>query len=256
MITSLSNPLVKQVSLLNKKASLRKEEGLFVVEGRRFAEEIPADRLERAFVTEAFRDTAEGAALAERLHAETVSEAVLQKMSDTQSPQGILALVRMRETAPEEWGGGPLLLLERVQDPGNLGTIFRTAEAAGAGGIILDEETADPYGPKVLRSTMGGIFRVPFRTVPRIRDEVKRLQQTGVRVYAAHLQGQTAFDRVKYPARCAFLLGNEGSGLSDEVSGLADEWIRIPMEGRAESLNVAVAGAQMLYEAYRQRRNG
>ena len=254
MITSLSNPLVKRVSLLNKKASLRKEEGLFVVEGRRFAEEIPPELLEQAFVTEAFADTAEGAALAQRLKAETVSEAVMEKMSDTRTPQGVLALVRMGETPPEEWGTGPLLLLERVQDPGNLGTIFRTAEAAGAGGIILDEETADPYGPKVLRSTMGGIFRVPFRTVPHIGEEVKRLKEEGVRVYAAHLQGQKEFDRVSYPARCAFLLGNEGSGLTEETGALADEWIRIPMEGRAESLNVAVAGALLLYEAYKQRR--
>ncbi|MBO4838546.1 MAG: RNA methyltransferase [Lachnospiraceae bacterium] len=256
MITSLSNPLVRRVSLLNKKASLRKEEGLFVVEGRRFAEEIPADRLEQAFASEAFLETEEGASLARRLRAETVSEAVMEKMSDTRTPQGILALVRMQETPPEAWGPGPLLLLERVQDPGNLGTIFRIAEAAGAGGIILDEETADPYSPKVLRSTMGGIFRVPFRTVPRIGDEVKRLQREGVRVYAAHLQGSSEFDRVTYPPRCAFLLGNEGSGLTDEVSALADERVRIPMEGRAESLNVAVAGALLLYEAYRQRRNG
>ena len=255
MITSLSNPLVKRVSLLNKKASLRKEEGLFAVEGRRFAEEIPADRLEQAFVTEAFRETAEGEALARRLNAETVSEAVMEKMADTRSPQGVLALVRMRETSPEQWGSGPLLLLERVQDPGNLGTIFRTAEAAGAGGIILDEETADPYSPKVLRSTMGGIFRVPFRIVPRIGEEVRRLQREGVRVYAAHLKGRTDYDGVRYPARCAFLLGNEGSGLTEDVSALADEWIRIPMEGRAESLNVAVAGALLLYEAFRQRRN-
>ena len=107
MITSLSNPLVKRVSLLNKKASLRKEEGLFAVEGRRFAEEIPADRLEQAFVTEAFRETAEGEALARRLNAETVSEAVMEKMADTRSPQGVLALVRMRETSPEQWGSGP-----------------------------------------------------------------------------------------------------------------------------------------------------
>ena len=254
MITSLSNPLVKQVCLLQKKASLRKEEGLFVVEGKRFVQEIPPDRLERAFVTEEFATSEEGAAVAERLKAETVSRTVMEKMSDTASPQGILALVRMEERPRSDFGTGPLLLLERIQDPGNLGTIFRTAEAAGAGGIIIDEETVDPYSPKVLRSTMGGIFRMPFTVVPDLQEELRRLQAEGVKVYAAHLQGRMDFDRVEYAGRCAFLLGNEAAGLSDGISGLADARIRIPMEGQAESLNVAVAGALLLYEAYKQRR--
>ncbi len=252
MISSLSNPLVKQVLLLQKKASLRKEEGLFVVEGKRFAEEIPPERLARAFVTEAFADSEEGRELAARLKAERVSEGVMAKMADTMTPQGILALVRRQEAA--DFGPGPLLLLERIQDPGNLGTLFRTAEAAGAGGILMDRETVDPYSPKVLRATMGGIFRVPFRVAEDLKKEAEALREQGYCLYAAHLKGQEAFDRTAYPARCAFMLGNEGNGLSEELTALADSLIRIPMEGQAESLNVAVAGALLLYEAYKQRR--
>ena len=184
MISSLSNPLVKQICLLQKKASLRQEEGLFVVEGKRFAEEIPSERLVRAFVTADFAASREGAALAERLQAESVSESVMAKMADTQTPQGILALVRRQEGGQESFGPGPLLLLERVQDPGNLGTLFRTAEAAGAGGLILDEACVDPYSPKVLRATMGGIFRLPFRVVPDLRVEMKALQRQGYQLYA------------------------------------------------------------------------
>ena len=118
-----------------------------MVEGRRFCEEIPPEQLERAFAAETFLQTPEGRALAERLNAEPVTQAVMEKMADTKSPQGILALVRMREASPEDFGPGSLLVLEHVQDPGNVGTLFRTAEAAGAGGIVLDRETADPYSP-------------------------------------------------------------------------------------------------------------
>ena len=256
MITSLSNPLVKSVSALNKKASLRKEEGLFVVEGRRFCEELPAGQLEKAFVTEAFLELPEGRSLAERLQAETVSQAVMEKMADTKTPQGILALVRMQETSPEDFGSGPLLVLEHVQDPGNVGTLFRTSEAAGAGGVILDRETADPYSPKVLRATMGAVFRLPFVISNDLPGLLRQLRAEGFSLTAAHLAGTEYYDAVSYPARTAFLIGNEGNGLSEEVTSLADKKVRIPMEGQTESLNAAVAGALLLYEAYRQRRSG
>ncbi len=256
MITSLSNPLVKSVSAFNKKASLRKEEGLFVVEGRRFCEELPAGQLEKAFVTEAFLELPEGRSLAERLKAETVSQAVMEKMADTKTPQGILALARMREASPEDFGSGPLLVLEHVQDPGNVGTLFRTAEAAGAGGVILDRETADPYSPKVLRATMGAIFRLPFVISDDLPGLLRQLKAQGFSLTAAHLAGTEFYDAVSYPARTAFLIGNEGNGLSEEITSLADKKVRIPMEGRTESLNAAVAGALLLYEAYRQKRSG
>lgn len=258
MITSLNNETVKEVVALRKKANLRKERGLFVVEGRRFVQEIPDKMLERAFATPAFGDSREGAALCRRLRAEYVSEPVLAKMADTVTPQGIVALVRMPFYSLENLSSGPLALLEEVQDPGNIGTLFRTAEAAGAGGLILDGKSADPFSPKVLRATMGAIFRLPFVISPDLSETVRSLKEKGYRVYAAHLKGRSSYDQPDYQAKSAFLLGNEGRGLSDTLTDQADELIRIPMEGQAESLNVSVAGALLLYETRRNKaaRNG
>ena len=119
----------------------------------------------------------------------------------------------------------------------------------------MDRETADPYNPKVVRGTMGAIFRLPFRICADAAEELKTLRAEGYRIYAAHLAGSVPYDAPVYPERSVFLLGNEGNGLSDAVTALADEKVRIPLCGRAESLNVAVAGAVLLYEHLRQKRN-
>ena len=256
MITAVSNPRVKEVAALQKKAALRREMGLFAVEGRRFAEEIPPERVAAAYATESFAAGEEGRALCERLRAELVSPEVMEKMSDTKTPQGILALVRREEASLSDFQGGPLLILENVQDPGNIGTLFRTAEAAGAGGIILSEDCADPYSPKVLRATMGAVFRLPFLVTADLPETVQALKARGVRIYAAHLKGEDLYGEERFPEKTVFLLGNEGNGLSETLSALADARIRIPMEGRTESLNVAVAGALLLYEVKRQKMTG
>lgn len=256
MITSLSNPRVKEAAELVKKASARKERGLFVVEGRRFAGEIPPERLAAAYATPEFAESPEGAPLCERLGAELVSPPVMAKMSDTKSLQGILALVRMENGGSQAFRKeGPLLALERIQDPGNLGTLFRTAEAAGAAGLILDRETADPYSPKALRSTMGAIFRMPFIMADSMQERLAEYKSQGYRLLAAHLAGQKNYDAADYDGKTIIMLGNEGNGLSQALADMADELVRIPMEGQAESLNVAVAGALLLYEARRQRSN-
>lgn len=256
MISSAANPAVKEVVLLQTKARARCESGLFVVEGLRLVREVPADQLVRAYATERFAGSEEGRTLCEKLKAETVSDAVMEKMGDTKTPQGILAIVRQKRQGIEDFGEGPLLILERVQDPGNLGTLFRTAEAAGAGGILMDGETADVYQPKVVRSTMGAVFRVPFAVSRDLRADAGKLKTLGYTLYAAHLKGSEDYDRIAYPAKAAYLLGNEGNGLTEALTACADGRLRIPMLGRTESLNVSVAGALLLYEHFRQRRNG
>ncbi len=256
MITSVSNPAVKETVLLQTKAKARRESGLFVVEGLRLVREVPPEDVVRAFAAEGFAASEEGTALCERLGAEPVSDAVMEKMSDTKTPQGILAVVRQKKRTLQEIleTPGPLLILEHVQDPGNVGTLLRTAEAAGAAGVLMDAETADPWQPKVVRGTMGAVFRLPFAVTDDLPETVRALQESGFRVCAAHLEGSEEYDRVRYPARTAFLLGNEGNGLSPEITALADVRIRIPMMGQAESLNVSTAGAVLLYEHFRQRR--
>ena len=265
MITSASNRAVKEAVLLQTKPAARREAGLFVVEGLRLVREAPPEEVVQAYATEDFAASEEGRALCTRLNAETVSDAVMKKMSDTRNPQGILAVVRMRKRTPEELAGTesagngkpaaqPLLVLERVQDPGNVGTLLRTAEAAGAAGILMDQETADPWQPKVVRGTMGAVFRLPFAVTSDLKASLAVLKNLGYTLYAAHLSGSEEYDRVRYPGRSAFLLGNEGSGLSEEIAALADRRVRIPMQGQAESLNVAAAGAVLLYEHFRQQR--
>ena len=147
-----------------------------------------------------------------------------------------------------------LLVLDNLQDPGNLGTIFRTAEAAGVTGIILSKDSVDIYNPKVIRSTMGAIFRMPFVYVEKLTDTIEELKAHQIQVYAAHLEGKNAYDEENYLNGTAYLIGNEGNGLRQEVADCADTWIRIPMLGQAESLNAAVAASILMFEAARQRR--
>ena len=149
-----------------------------------------------------------------------------------------------------------LMILEDLQDPGNLGTILRTGEGAGVTGIILSKNSVDIYNPKVIRSTMGSVYRVPFCYTSSIREEILPwLREKKITGYAAHLEGKNSYDREDYTKGTAFFIGNEGNGLSRELSEKADIWIRIPMEGQVESLNAAMASGILMYEAYRQRRN-
>ena len=189
---------------------------------------------------------------------EEVSPQVFREISDTETPQGILSLVRMEQTPISEIfkrDGNSILLLENLQDPGNLGTLIRTGEGAGVCCVIMSKDTVDIYNPKVIRSTMGSIFRVPFCYVEDLAEIVELLKQRSIHVYAAHLDGSDYTDEC-YDKISAFLIGNEGNGLTDRIAALADKRIRIPMEGQVESLNAAMAGGLLMYEARRQRKGG
>ena len=178
---------------------------------------------------------------------ELLTDTVFAYVSDTKTPQGILAIVKrlnytMNDLMQVKNQKAPhLVVLDNLQDPGNLGTIFRTAEAAGVTGILLSKDCVDVYNPKVIRSTMGAVFRMPFLYVEDLPEKIKELQKESIKTYAAHLRGENAYDEEDYTTGCAFLIGNEGNGLRDEVADCADCLIRIPMEGEAESLNAAVA---------------
>ena len=147
-----------------------------------------------------------------------------------------------------------LLIVESIQDPGNLGTMLRTGEGAGITGIIMNRTTVDLFNPKTIRSTMGSIYRVPYYIADNLAETIGELKRQKVGIYAAHLKGQMQYDEPSYCKGTAFLIGNEGNGLSDEIAGLADTYVRIPMEGSVESLNAAVSAALLMYETNRQRR--
>ncbi|MBD5550099.1 MAG: RNA methyltransferase [Lachnospiraceae bacterium] len=259
MITSIANEKIKHVAALQQKAKLRREESLFVVEGGRLFLEAPVSLIIEVYITKSFFENADGR-MREKLAQtgyEEVSEQVFGKMSDTKAPQGILAVLAQQKYKKEElMGTSPLLLLlENIQDPGNLGTILRTAEGAGVTGVILSPDCADIYQPKVVRSTMGSLFRVPFYRTEGLHKDIEFLQNRSVKVYAAYLEGSDCYDTVSYLGGCAFLIGNEGNGLTRETAMAADACIRIPMEGKLESLNAGVSAALLVYEAARQRRN-
>lgn len=255
MITSTSNSQVKQAAALGKKARERKQTGLFLVEGRKMYEEAPAEWLEKVYMTERYAE--EYGCPEKGIPWETVTEEVMKVMSDTQTPQGVLALVRQpRWQLSDVWKGEHphIILLETLQDPGNLGTILRAGEGAGITGVIMNRETADIFNPKVIRSTMGSVYRVPFVYTDSLADAAAQAKSRGIRLYAAHLKGERSYDREDYRSGCGFFIGNEARGLTEETAALADCYVKIPMLGQVESLNAAVAASVLMFETARQRR--
>lgn len=274
MITSSANAKVKQVVAWQQKAKERRRDKVFVAEGIKMFEEAPADSIREVYLSEELKqrlsyaaegkEQADGGAVSYRLleklkqtGAETVSREVFAKMSDTQTPQGILTVLRQPEYTPAQLlkEKCPLfVVLESLQDPGNLGTIMRTAEGAGVTGVIMDSQTVDIFNPKVIRATMGSVYRVPFVYMQNMREIMTMLQKAGVHTYAAHLKGEKYYDSFSFCGPTAFLIGNEGNGLTKEAADMAESYLKIPMAGRLESLNASVAAALLMYEAARQRR--
>lgn len=264
IITSTSNAKVKRLVNLKKKRRARDEEKVFLVEGLRMFLEAPREIVREIYVSERFykkeRSMIE-AYLEEQAGRrpvfEVLSDTVADYVSDTRTPQGILCVADQICHTPDAEGREEtpqILVLNRLQDPGNLGTIFRAAEGAGVTGIIMDRECVDIYNPKTIRSTMGSVYRMPFRYTENLTDAVKNLKERGIRTYAAHLEGRRDYDQEDYCRPCAFLIGNEGNGLDQEIAKLADAYIRIPMKGQVESLNAAVAASILIFEAAGQRR--
>lgn len=257
MITSSSNQQMKNIALLMKKAKARKEQNLFIVEGRKMFEEVPAEWIEKVYVAESFLQDEEAEELLAGKEYEVVSDSVFKGISDTQTPQGVLCLVQMPHYELSDLLRGEdthLLILESIQDPGNLGTMVRTGEGAGITGVIMNQTTVDLFNPKTIRSTMGSIYRVPFYVAEDLGATIAQLKDAGVKVYAAHLKGKMQYDEPCYCEPTAFLIGNEGNGLSDEIANQADTYIRIPMDGKVESLNAAISATLLMYETNRQRR--
>lgn len=256
MITSSNNPQLKNIIQLNKKAKVRREQGLFVVEGWKMYTEVPKEQLEKVYIAEHFLE--KHPEVLQKDPCEVVADKVFAAVSDTQTPQGILCLVKQKKRDLDEVLKKQhplLLLLEDLQDPGNVGTILRTAEGAGVDGVIMTKNCVDIYNPKTIRSTMGSIYRVPFFVVEDLDETLNLLKKHGVTTYAAHLRGQRDYDQEDYSGGTAILIGNEGNGLSDHLSEQADCLVKIPMCGQLESLNAAMAAGIFMYEAARQRRN-
>ena len=220
MITSVNNGQVKNIIQLNQKTKARREQGLFVAEGRKMFGEAPRDWISKVYVSEALSGDAELMAQVEKLPYEIVTDSVFAQMSDTLTPQGVLTVVRQYHYTKEELMGEkehPLfLVLEDLQDPGNAGTILRTGEGAGVSGVLLTKTCVDITNPKVIRSTMGSVYRMPFLYVESVVSLAQELKDRNIRTFAAHLHGKNSYDQESYTGGTAFLIGNEGKGLTDE----------------------------------------
>ncbi|MGV1759213.1 MULTISPECIES: RNA methyltransferase [Rhizobium] len=259
-VTSLANPIVKDIKALTVKKS-REESGAFLAEGLKLV--IDALELGWTIRTLVYAKSAKGKPLVEQVAAKTVasgglvleaSEKVIASITRRDNPQMVVGVFdqrwrQLRDVKPQV--GETWVALDRVRDPGNLGTIIRTADAAGASGVILVGETTDPFSLETVRATMGSVFAMPVvKATPE--EFLAWKKKADVSVVATHLAGAVDYRTIDYKKKpVVILMGNEQSGLPDVLAKEADALARIPQAGRADSLNLAVATAVMLFEARR-----
>ncbi|WP_193596426.1 TrmH family RNA methyltransferase [Microbacterium sp. YJN-G] len=265
MLENPRSPRVRAVAKLTKR-SARTETGLFLLEGPQSVREalgyLPDAIVELFATPTAWERHGDVRALAadHGIDVEYVTEGVLSAMADTVTPQGIIAVARQTPTSVRDiFAASPRLvaICEEVRDPGNLGTIIRAADAAGADAVVLTGRTVDPYNPKVVRSTTGSLFHLPISVGGDLNDVVERAHGAGMQILAADVKGDdllAARAGGVLAGPTAWLFGNEARGLDDEALQLADRALRLPIFGRAESLNLATAASVCLYEsAFAQR---
>ena len=282
LITSVNNQRVKEVANLKQK-KFRAESGTFFAEGLRAVNEA----LQYADVTDLFFVKTEESKMGEVIkHAEEkgvrlyqVDDKVMAKLSDTKTPQGVLAVIRMPATRlqqlqpafvakkrsvgngndtatalPDVDNNAPVVILDRIQDPGNLGTVIRTADAAGAMGIVLLEGCVDAFSPKVVRASMGSLFHLPVVQEVSAEEALTWCYGHGYEPAATAMTGASNLYKTDLSRKMAFILGNEANGVSEELQAAAETRLFIPMAGLAESMNVAMAAGIILFEGLRQRK--
>ena len=257
-LTGLQNPQVKAAAELKQK-KYRQQQGLFLAEGLRTVEEAVASKTVVSIFYTAIEDARTRSVLeeaaAQQLKLFCVSDAVMKKISDTDTPQGIIAVCKMQDVKLDRLlaKGEMLLVLDRVGDPGNLGTMLRTADAAGIGGVVLLKGCVDIYAPKTVRSSMGSLFHVPV--VSGIGEDkfIAEAKDAGYELLVTSLEGADNLYKADLGGRIAFVMGNEAGGVSANLLERADKRVYIPMAGRAESLNVAMAAGIVMFEALRRR---
>ena len=252
-----TNKIYKQIKAL-KERKHRDKEGLFIAEGLRFVNEIPYDwNIEYYAFSESFAEYNDLTLYEKRSGSYIFEDRLFKEFSETNSPQGILAVCVQKkhifEDIIEKNKNGLFVIAEELNDPGNLGTIIRTADACAVDAVFLSKGSVDLYNGKVLRSTMGSVFHVPVLVEIDMENCIDKFKKAGITLYAAHLHGtKTPYEcSLKEPS--AFVIGNEARGLTENTSSKCDCLIKIPMPGMAESLNASVAAAVLMYEAVRQR---
>ncbi len=250
IITSAHNQIIKDIKELQTKKATRKKQGLFVVEGLRAVKDIPSIAKVKYILATPQISKSQFSHLAPSMWVE-VSEDIYKLVSETQTPQGVMAVVQMPQHPLEELciEDGNYLLLENLQDPGNMGTIIRTAYAFGFKGVFITKGSVDVYSPKVVRSTMSALFYLPIIIDYCLEECIAFLKEQGVCLYTTALseQAKPLYD-IQFTKRKAIVIGNEGNGVSKEMLDKTDYTIMIPMPGGAESLNASVAAGICMYE--------
>lgn len=241
MITSLQNDYIKQIKKLHKRKE-RDNTQQFIVEGFHLIEEAFKSDWE---ITEVIiRNDVQAPDYCKSLDIIEVSEKVFNQISQTKAPQGIAAIIKMKQSV--EISGDNILLVDAVQDPGNLGTIIRTADAAGFTSVLLGKGTVDIYNDKTIRSTQGSLFHLSLINVD-LHDYIPKLKNSHYTIWATALKKAVPFQQLQPERKTALIVGNEGSGVQSSLLELADELVTIPIYGQAESLNVSVASGVLMY---------
>ncbi|WP_110461221.1 TrmH family RNA methyltransferase [Ruminiclostridium sufflavum] len=260
-IQSSRNSTIKEIKALHLKKN-REAEGLYFVEGIRFVKDAVDNGQEivKVIMSDKLESLNGGKELIDRVAAVgadcfVVNEKVFKEISDTQTPQGIMAVLKKREfklnNVIEQ--GSAIVILDSLQDPGNVGTIIRTSDAANISAVFMTKGCVDLFSPKVLRSTMGSVFHIPIFEGQNIKEIAGQLKKAGYRIIASHLSGKNNYYEENLSGKIVLVIGNEANGISDETAELSDSLVKIPMPGRAESLNAAVAASIMIYETVRQK---
>jgi TrmH family RNA methyltransferase len=256
MITSAHNPKLKLIRSLSSRAKERKEAGLFFIEGVRLVEEALDSNFEIDFVlysSEASNKAQKviGRIIAEGIDAEEVNGSVFRTISETETSQGLLAVVHFLPSKPEiDLKDNLILIPDQIRDPGNLGTLLRSAVAAGVQHVFIPPETTDPFGPKVLRSGMGAHFKLKITSM--IWEEIAQ-KLNGFIVFLASADGELVYWQANFKQPMAIIIGGEADGAGVQAMNLANHKLNIPMNGKIESLNAGVAGSVILFEVLRQR---
>lgn len=260
-ISSNQNPVVREVKALKQKKH-REAKSMFFIEGIRFVEEALKEdvSINKILVSEQLADTNGGKELLVKIHGGgyplfTLPHKLFMEVTDTQNPQGVMAVLNTRNYIIDDIYDDKnfFIILDSIQDPGNMGTIIRTADAVGATCIVLSKGCVDVYNPKVLRSTMGSMFHIPICLSEDIFKTMDEMKSRGIKLCAAHLEGESDYFDLGLKDHIAIIIGNEANGISEEVKSYADILVKIPMPGKAESLNASVAAGILMFEVLRNR---
>ena len=250
MITSKTNELIKHVKSLHQK-KFRDEYKEYFVEGVKLINEAISENKEIRKILICDELLREEFSIPSEDIVEYVAKNVFEYVSDTQSPQGILAVIKMDEFNGEVCEN-TVFALDDLQDPGNLGTILRSLDSAGINTLLLSKDTVDLYNPKVIRSTMGAIFRIKVLDNLDLKEELLKLKKAGYKVVITSLDTNEMHYNLNFSDRLVIVIGNEAKGVKKEIQDLADIKVKIPMLGRTESLNASVAASVIAYEKVRQ----